>query len=246
MTGHSPLRAARLRRNWTLARVVRELEEMVGAPTGATESLVSAWERGRIRPSLHYRELLCRLYGSSADELGFLERAKVEGVRLLTSYDELVTAMLAVVEDATEVLVTTGSRSREREYLAAIERALADRPDLVHHRVLFGPPRSEVLRDHLMRLFQVRDPTNLERGVKTFSIAVVEDLAAEPERFICASERRAVVAVPSLVTPGNFDTGILVDAPDRALAFAAHGKQVALGARRIDNVQAVLGLPLVA
>jgi hypothetical protein len=33
---------------------------------------------------------------------------------------------------------------------------LAEKPGLVHYRVLFGPPRNQVLKDHLIRLLELR------------------------------------------------------------------------------------------
>jgi len=31
------------------------------------------------------------------------------------------------------------------------------RPKLVHYRVLFGPPRHQILKDHPLRLVKIRD-----------------------------------------------------------------------------------------
>ncbi|WP_240634108.1 hypothetical protein [Streptomyces dengpaensis] len=73
-------------------------------------------------------------------------------VKVLTRWTDLVEAMVDVVAGAREQLVVTGSRSREKAYLAAIETAVALRPDLVHYRVLYGPPRHWALADHLVRL----------------------------------------------------------------------------------------------
>jgi hypothetical protein len=41
----SPLRLARRHRNWTLERVVNEIDSHLGG-SGATASLLSAWDRG--------------------------------------------------------------------------------------------------------------------------------------------------------------------------------------------------------
>lgn len=159
------LRAARLRRNWTLSAVVRALEDASGHSTGATESLVSAWELGKVTPSFHYRTLLCRIYDASPEELGLLAEppAAAGHVGLVTSYEALVAEMIAVVSEAHETLVTTGSRSRERPYLGAIERRLREHPDLVYYRVLLGPLRSLELRDHLLAVLTLRDPRELPR-----------------------------------------------------------------------------------
>lgn len=253
MTASSPvrhqrraLRAARLRRNWTLSAVVRALEDATGQATGATESLVSAWELGKVTPGLHYRALLCEIYDASPEELGLVAEApSAEGrVRLVTSYDALVAEMIAVVSDAEDALVTTGSRSRERSYLEMIEQRLRERPELVYYRVLLGPLRSLELREHLLAVLALRDPRELPRGARTLHIRFVEDLDREPERYICASERGAVVAMPSLVTPGNFDSAVVLSAAEAA-GLVSHVKQLALSAPRIETSAAVRGLPLV-
>ncbi|MFE6775866.1 hypothetical protein [Streptomyces sp. NPDC057702] len=36
---------------------------------------------------------------------------------------------------------------------------MAQRPDLVHYWVLYGPPRHRALADHLVRLLELRDPS---------------------------------------------------------------------------------------
>lgn len=64
--------------------------------------------------------------------------------------------MVDVAAGAREHLVVTGSRRREKAYLAAIETVVAQHPDLVHYRVLHGPPRHLVLADHLLRLARCR------------------------------------------------------------------------------------------
>lgn len=94
-------------------------------------------------------------------------------VRVLTRYTELVEAMIEVAVEAHEYLVVTGSRSREKSYLAAIENAVAQQPDLVHYRVLYGPPRHAELADHLVRLWELRDPGERRNGVRTLRIGVV-------------------------------------------------------------------------
>jgi len=55
-------------------------------------------------------------------------------------------------------LAIAGSRSRDVVYPKAIENMLAARPELVHYRVLFGPPRHADLIEHLRRRLEMRDP----------------------------------------------------------------------------------------
>jgi hypothetical protein len=74
-----------------------------------------------------------------------------ETPRLLVGHHDLREAMTEVVGDAWEYLAVVGSRSRDAMYLEAIAAVLVQRPELVHYRVLFSPPRHQVLKDHLLR-----------------------------------------------------------------------------------------------
>ena len=68
------LRHHRLLRGWTLDGVADRLDQL--APTvgkkhlGVTGAMVGKWERGVQQPRGIYRELLCVLYDTTADELG--------------------------------------------------------------------------------------------------------------------------------------------------------------------------------
>jgi hypothetical protein len=64
----SPLRLARRHRNWTLERVVSEIDSHLGG-SGVTASLLSAWERGARRTSPRYRAALCAIYGLPPETL---------------------------------------------------------------------------------------------------------------------------------------------------------------------------------
>jgi hypothetical protein len=131
--------------------------------------------------------------------------------------------------------VALGSRSRDARYLAAIEEVLAQRPGLVCYRVLFGPPRHQVLKDHLLRLLQQRDPADRSQGVKTLHIGLVGDTDSSPERFFCASEQMAVVPIPSLTSHEAFDSGV-VFGPAAAARLVDHGRQAYAPARQIESL----------
>jgi len=77
----SKLRQVRTARGWSLEGAARALVlamEADGIPRGATRSVLSLkgdlsdWERGRHAPSERYQALLCRIYGRSPVELGFV------------------------------------------------------------------------------------------------------------------------------------------------------------------------------
>lgn len=200
---------------------------------------------------MFYRRLLCEVYEATPDELGFggtvdTPREVAPGLRLVTGHDDLLAAMLGVVQGAERCLAVTGSRSREPVYLAEIERRLTERAKLVHYRILFGPPRRQAIKDHLLRLLEITSPDDRETaGVKRLHVGIVDDLRQEPERFIVASERGAVVGIPSLVTAGNFDTGVVFCGPHEAEGFVQHVKQVYAGTRRLESVAAVEELTVV-
>jgi hypothetical protein len=191
-----------------------------------TPSMLSGWELGRHVTSIGHRAMLCEIFGQPPDALFAHQDEQLASgsaaLRLLAGWDALQSAMLATVAGARECLVVTGSRSRDRKYLEAIEVVLAERPSLVCYRVLFGPPHHQVLKDHLLELLRLRDPGDRSLGVKTLHVGMVEDVAASPERFFCASERMAVIPVPSLTSHEAFDCGIALGA-DAALRLLDHG-----------------------
>src|SRR5262249_30357426 len=77
-------------------------------------------------------------------------------LRLVTSGGALTAALIEVVRNARECFVAVGSRSREPAYLYEVERAFETKPNLVHYRILIGPPHSQILKDHLIRLLEIR------------------------------------------------------------------------------------------
>jgi transcriptional regulator with XRE-family HTH domain len=244
----SPLRRARLARNWTLEAVVEEIDlRTPGGHSGVTPSMVSGWELGRHTTSIGHRKTLCEIYDQPPDVLFAHqdEGLTADGSpRLLAGFADLRRAMLATVTGARDCLVVMGSRSRDADYLHAIEKALAEQPVLVHYRVLFGPPHHQVLKDHLIRLLRLRDPQDRSLGIKTLHVGLVEDTQASPERFLCASELTAVVPIPSLTSNEAFDSGVVLGAvPARRLLD--HGRQAYAASRRVETIEQVAALEVV-
>lgn len=235
----SPLRRTRLARNWTLEDVVEEIDlRTQGGHSGVTPSMVSGWELGRHTTSIGHRKTLCEIYGLPPDVLfAHQDQGLAAGaaLRLVAGFPELQQAMLATVTGARQCLVALGSRSRDARYLEAIEEVLAQRPELVCYRVLFGPPRHQVLKDHLARLVEVRNPADRSLGVKTLHIGLVENADGLPERFFCASEEMAVVPIPSLTSHEAFDSGVIFG-PAAAARLVDHGRQAYAAARRIETL----------
>lgn len=243
----SPLRRARLARNATLEQVVEALDlRAPGGSSGVTASMLSGWERGRRRTTARHRAALCDLYGQPVEVLFAHQDGATGGgsPALLVGFRDLAAAMAGVVARAERYLLVTGSRSRDVDYLGAIEEAVADRPNLVHYRVLFGPPHHEVLRRHLLRLLELRDPDDRSQGVKTLHIGLVEDTVAAPERFVCVSEREAVVPIASLSSADAFDSGVHLGRRE-AERLIEHVRQCYAGARKLESPDAVLALPII-
>ncbi|MCK9875397.1 helix-turn-helix domain-containing protein [Frankia sp. Ag45/Mut15] len=241
----SPLRQVRLARNWTLERMVQEIDlRTVGGHSGVTPSMVSGWELGRHTTSIGHRATLCAIYGQPPEVLFAHQDQELTDStepRLLAGFADLQKAMLSIVEGAQECLVVMGSRSRDGAYLAAIEMALAERPPLIYYRVLFGPPHHQVLKDHLVRLLELRDPHDRSVGIKTLHLGIVEDTALVPERFFCASEQKAVVPIPSLTSHEAFDSGVLLGRA-AAARLLDHGRQAYAAARRVESLGEVRAL----
>ncbi len=243
----SPLRQARLARNWTLDQVVAEIDlRAVGGHSGVTASMVSGWELGRHTTSIAHRATLCEVYGQAPDVLFAHQDQGLEGRAapvLLAGFADMQKAMLSTVAGARECLVVMGSRSRDQVYLGAIEEVLVERPALVYYRVLFGPPHHQVLKDHLLTLLRIRDPEDRSLGIKTLHLGVVDDTTATPERFFCASERMAVAPIPSLTSHEAFDSGVMLGAAP-AGRLLDHGRQAYAAARRVESVGEVTALPV--
>ena len=245
----SALRRARLGRNWTLEEVAEEMDlRTPGGHSGVTPSMLSGWELGRHTTSIGHRKTLCEIYGQPPEVLFAHQdtglRTAGPAPRLLAGFRELRESMLATVDSARECLVAAGSRSRDAEYLAAIEAALAERPGLVHYRVLFGPPHHRVLRDHLLRLLELRDPEDRDLGIKTLHLGIVEDTVTTPERFFCASEQLAAVPIPSLTSAEGFDCGVVLGAV-AARRLLDHGRQAYAASRRVESSDLVAALSVI-
>lgn len=163
--------------------------------------------------------------------------------RLLVGYHDLREELIATARDAEHFLAVAGSRSRDEEYLRTIEMSLAERPELVHYRVLFGPPRHPILVDHLLRLLELRDPDHWSQGMKTLHIGLIDGDPDMPERFFCVSEHAAVVPIPSLTSAEVFDSGVLLG-PKAADRLVEHTRQCYAAARRVESAEAIKTLAM--
>jgi hypothetical protein len=161
-----------------------------------------------------------------------------QSVHLVTSGGELTVTLMDVVRNAQEHLVAVGSRSSEIAYLQEIERAIQDKPSLIHYRILLGPPHSQVLKDHLLRLVALRPAQVNGSPGQTLHISIVNDLIRYHERFFVASEQAAIVILPSINSPMNFDTAIIVREPQYVHRLLQHGKAL-YGKHRLESFEAM-------
>jgi hypothetical protein len=159
-------------------------------------------------------------------------------VHLVTSGGELTAALMDVVRNAQEYLVAVGSRSSEITYLQEIERAIQDKPRLIHYRILLGPPHSQVLKDHLLRLLTFRPVQVNGSSEQTLRISIHNDMVRYHERFFVVSEQAAVIILPSVNSPMNFDTAIIVHEPQYVHRLLQHGKAL-YGKNRLESFEAM-------
>jgi transcriptional regulator with XRE-family HTH domain len=237
------LRAARVSRHWTLRRLVEEVENMAGQPTGLTESLISQWEHGNVRPSMRYRALVAQVFAPDEIDFDGGDQGPARGMALVTSHGDMIGALLRIVREAETLLTITGSRSREIGYLREIESAMAGRRSLIHYRELFGPPRNQVFKDHLSRLIEICDPLDRSvAGVQRLHVGMAPE--GFQEESLCVSEKEALIVLPSLVAPGNFDTGLVLSSSRHARELVAHVQQLYQAGTKIETQQAVQQLPV--
>lgn len=208
------------------------LTEILGWPVSA--EAIAAWESTKGVPPgdvLLAAELVAQRSHDPdyvIDHLALAADADPQ-LRLVNSYGEVQAALAAVIDEATEVLATTGSRSRDPDYLARIEAVLTERPSLVHYRVLYGPPRHGALKNHLLRL------VDLHRSEGTINIGVFWDLYKDAERFLCVSEHKAVIVLPSLTSVSNFDTALIITDPEVVQGYMGHLRQAYLGSEALTT-----------
>jgi hypothetical protein len=164
------------------------------------------------------------------------EMSAAGGMKLVMNSAELATELAGVLNDAHRILVAVGSRSREPEYLRGIERVLVERPNLTHYRILIGPPHSQVFKDHLLRLIELRDSGQVED--KRLRMSIQPDTRMTPERFFVASDRSAVVLGPSANCHTNFDTGFVVTRMDYVNGLQNHAQGL-YSKNRLTTAEAV-------
>jgi hypothetical protein len=162
--------------------------------------------------------------------------------RVIRSSKDLRACNERIVNEAEENLFTTGSRSRDVDYLKAIEQRLQAVPALVHHRVLFGAPHHLVLKDHLTQLLKLRDPNDRDQGFKTIHLGLFNDYARQFETFILGNESEALVLLPSLLGVGEYNSGVIFTGVDEVAGLLRFVKDLYGWSTRVETPGEVAAL----
>jgi hypothetical protein len=165
----------------------------------------------------------------NAGELGGKSYRVIKSSNDLRAYNE------QIVNEAQVNLFTTGSRSRDVQYLKTIERRLQDVPALIHHRVLFGVPHHLVLKEHLRALLRLRNPKDRKHGFQTIHLGLFDDYQRQFETFILGNEREALVLLPSLLGVGEFNSGIVFTGREEVGGLLRFVKDLYGWSRRVET-----------
>jgi hypothetical protein len=200
---------------------------------------VESYENRTIHELALRIERLAGLQSSTVDDAA----AEPGAVCLIRGNDDLVAALLDVVETAEQCLATAGSRSRDSGYLQTIERRV-EKVGITHYRVLCGPPHWSVLKDHLRRLLEIKAAERVGGNQRMF-IGLVSDFSREPERFLCANEQQAVVVLPSLNGVERYDTALKLTGAEFGMGYVRLVQELYASARPIETEDEVAALAVV-
>lgn len=199
------------------------------------ESGRAFWSDVETAPGNHVE--MCKPEARSHTSFAVLRRVVQRATlpQFIKGLGEVREANITMVREARREIYTVGSRSRDPAYLQAIEERLASQPRLVYYRALIGPPRRQILKDHLLRCLDLRDPADRSEGYQTIHLSLFEDTHKQPEIFLCGNERRCLVVLPSTTGAiGEYSTAVVFTDPaivrgygDLTKALCAAGKPLA-------------------
>lgn len=164
---------------------------------------------------------------------------------LVRGRGEVKKANIRLVEEAREDLYTVGSRSRDPDYLGAIESVLRTRNDLRYTRVLLGAPRRSELRQHLLRVRELRDPADRSHGFRTLDLALYDDPRRQFEFNLCGNERRCLMVLPSADGGiGEYDTAVVFSDPELVRGYRRLTQALVDAGTRLDDPDRIKALPV--
>jgi hypothetical protein len=165
-------------------------------------------------------------------------------VYLIRTHEQLIDTSLTIINEAEQILVTTGSRARDKKYLDTIQSKLRDNPRLIHYRVLFATPHNQILKDHLQELLKIRNPASREYGYQTLYIGSFTNMLIEPENHICANEKKALIVLPSVSGIGSYDTGLVLQEAETAKSILRFVRELYNSSTHYETAEAVKNLPI--
>jgi hypothetical protein len=158
----------------------------------------------------------------------------------------LIRKNIQIVKEAEEGIYTTGSRSRDTVYLNAIESQLAENEKLIYYRVLYGNPHHQILKTHLEKILDIRDPKKRPLGIKTIFIGLYNEYTVEPEKFVCANEKIALVVLPSFKKIGNYDAAIVFYDKEIVEELCGYVRNLYTCSRVIEDKKSIKTLNLIS
>ena len=161
-------------------------------------------------------ELLIKENKKPSDEEGKIYEAAYVVTSDDRMYDEMYLGRDSIVSSANEFLYVTGSRSKNPQYLEAIEKKLEERRDLRHVRILIGVPRYDIMVAHLRKVASLCAARPRKDGRRSFEVGYFNLGDRAAERFIVCSEKRLLISLPSFRTALGYDTALIVDDPSVA------------------------------
>lgn len=162
--------------------------------------------------------------------------------RVIQTAQEKRACTSRIVTEANEILYVTGSRSHDTKYIKLIEARVAEHPELIHYRVLFGPPHYGLLKSHLRRLIEIRAGRDTELDYKTVFLGLYKNTLKQYETFILGNEREAIVLLPSFSGVGESDSCLLLTSPASVEAMKRFVKQLYTASDSLDTLEAINGL----
>ncbi|MDR0307061.1 MAG: hypothetical protein LBI42_09535 [Chitinispirillales bacterium] len=167
-------------------------------------------------------------------------------IELITDAKTLVKRNIQIVDEAEECIYATGSRSRDAIYLKTIENKISLNGEIVYYRVLYGNPYHQALKKHLEEVLDIRDPNKRPHGAKTTYLGIYSQFNDEPEKFVCANEKQALVVLPSFKGAGNYDTAIVFTEKEIVDKLCNYVRTLYVGSTKLENIEAVKNLNIIS
>jgi len=169
-----------------------------------------------------------------------IRNRKIENIEIIRSdFNQLIMRQIEIVKNAEKILVATGSRTRDNQYMSCIEDILSTKKNLEYYRVLLGNPYHEKYKEHLAKCLEIRQPSNRESGNRSIFIGLYKDLKSESEKFICANEKEAMVILPSFDRLSKFDSAIIFYDQNDVKSMIDYVKQLYLKSEDISNIKKI-------